>query len=69
MSWLVVLSLDVIFFEGRGTKVVRGSVSGWFTPELSGVFNVDYEKGDSYIKNIASSIGESGEIRDLALNG
>ncbi len=57
------------FFEGRGTKVVRGSVSGWFTPELSGVFNVDYEKGDSYIKNIASSIGESGEIRDLALNG
>ena len=55
-------------FEGRSTQQINGNVYGNLSENVSSIFNLRYESGDSYIKNIASSIGEEGEIKDLGLS-
>lgn len=55
-------------FEGRNTFDLSGYAEGALTESLSGSFSVNLEQGDSYIKNISSSINEPGEIKDLSIN-
>ncbi|MEM9421207.1 MAG: TonB-dependent receptor [Pseudomonadota bacterium] len=52
-------------FEGRGIYNIGGFISGGLAPGLTGLINIDYENGDSFVRNIASSIGEKGELAEL----
>jgi iron complex outermembrane receptor protein len=62
------IGLKLKAFEGRATQEVNGNIYANLNTNLSSIFNFRYEHGDSYVKNIASSIDEQGEINDLALS-
>ena len=60
------LGLTVNSFEHGQSYTVNGSVSGGLTDDLTAIVNVELEQGDSYIRNIASSVGLAGELENIA---
>lgn len=55
------------FFAGRQAQVLDAYASGAVSDKLSSSVSLNYEKGDSYIKNIGSAVNLPGEIRNLNL--
>ncbi len=62
------LGLSVNSFEHGQSYTVNGSLSGGLTEDLTAIVNVELEQGDSYVRNISSSINEEGEIENVAAN-
>jgi iron complex outermembrane receptor protein len=56
-------------FGNGQTYSLNSSISGGIADHLTAIMNVEYEKGDSYIRNVASSLGLEGEIENIALSG
>lgn len=55
-------------FDSGETHTINFNVSGGISENLTASFNAEIENGDSYIRNISSSLGLSGEIKDTALS-
>ncbi|MCV6614959.1 MAG: TonB-dependent receptor, partial [Cellvibrionaceae bacterium] len=55
-------------FAGRQSYLAGAYLAGPLSEQLSASVSLDIEKGDSYIRNITSSINEPGEIEDINLN-
>lgn len=51
-------------YEGR--LRLSGPIAG---PDLTGALTLSYEKADSFVRNLASSIGERGEIENTFVQG
>lgn len=60
--------LSVNSFEHGQSYTVNGSVSGGVTEDLTAIVNVEFEQGDSYVRNISSSINEEGDINNIAVS-
>lgn len=58
----------VEFFSGRHSYQAGLYLASPLSDSLAGSISLDVEKGDSYIRNIASSISEPGEIEDVNFN-
>lgn len=55
-------------FENGVTNSFNFNASGGITDNLTANFNAEIEQGDSYIRNISSSVGLPGSIKDTAVN-
>lgn len=60
------IGLAVNSFEHGQSYTINGSISGGLTDNLTAIANVELEQGDSYIRNIASLVGEEGELENIA---